>query len=106
MLAMKKLIALLLLSPLAYADMDYVCRVFVPDGVGTYSEIEALVIEKQCERNNVLELSLAKNDEYTRGQLLIISNLFCRFDRNRSIEGSNLSCVLYYNKARKNVSQK
>ena len=100
---MKKLIALLLLSPLAYADMDKICRVSVPNGVFTYSEIEALVIEKQCERNNVLELSLANGNEYTREQLLLISNLFCRFDRNRSIERANLSCILYDNKARKNV---
>ncbi len=100
------LLTLILLSPLAYADMDYVCHVFVPEGVGSYSEIEALVIEKQCERNNVLQLNLGKNNEFTRGELLIISNLFCRFDRNRSIEGSSLSCVLYDNKARKNISQK
>ena len=97
---MKKLIALLLLSPLAFADMDDVCRVSVPNGVGTYSEIEALIIKKQCERNNVLELSLANSNEYTREQLLLISNLFCRFDRNRSIERTTLSCVLYSDEPR------
>ncbi|MDB4029882.1 hypothetical protein OAD71_00100 [Gammaproteobacteria bacterium] len=98
---MKKLIALLLLSPLAYADMDKICRVFVVDVVKEYSEIEAVLIKRQCERNNVLALSVAGNNEYTRENLLNISNLFCRFDRNRSIEGSNLSCILYDNKARK-----
>jgi hypothetical protein len=100
---MKKLIALLLLSPLAYADMDKICRVSVPNGVFTYSEMEALIIKKQCERNNVLELNVANNDAYTRGRLLLISNLFCRFDRNRRIERTNLSCILYDNKARKNL---
>ena len=100
---MKKLIALLLLSPLAYADMDKICYVSVSVTYGGSLQVEAQIREKQCERNNVLELSVSKNNEYTRERLLMFSNEFCRFDRNRSIERMTLSCILYDNKARKNV---
>ena len=98
---MKKLIALLLLSPLAYADMDKICRVFVVDVVKEYSEIEAVLIKRQCERNNVLEVFYTKNDESIKSKLLLVSNQFCRFDRNRDIERNVLSCILYSTKARR-----
>lgn len=74
--------------------MDRICTV-VFDGEGKPVEILEQIEEKKCERNNVLEVLISEYDEYTRGTLLLISNYFCRFDRNRDIERNVLSCILY-----------
>tara|TARA_B100000780_G_scaffold264004_1_gene218312 strand:+ start:15 stop:332 length:318 start_codon:yes stop_codon:yes gene_type:complete len=100
---MKKLLALLLLSPFASADMDKICTVYVAEARGSYLDVEKQIRKKKCERNNVLELILGKEDEYTRESLLMLSNKFCRFDRNRSIERMTLSCILYSTRARKEL---
>jgi len=95
----KLLITLLLLSPFAYADMDRVCTVVIT--YGGMDEIRNQLQEKKCDRDNVLEVYAAKYDESTRGSFLLISNTFCRFDRNRDIERNVLSCILYSTKARR-----
>lgn len=51
----------------------------------------------------MLELILGKEDEYTRESLLMLSNKFYRFDRNRSIVRMTLSCILYSTTARKEL---
>ena len=53
---MKKLIALLLLSPWAYADMDKICYVDA-DKTTTVGE---QIREQNCERNNILNIKLEK----------------------------------------------
>ena len=99
---MKKIfLALLLISTFANAEMDNICYVSVTNGGSL--QVETQIRKKQCERNNVLELSVSKNNEYTRERLLMFSNQFCRFDRNRSIERMTLSCVLYSTRARKDL---
>ena len=99
-LLLKKLIALLLLSPLAYADMDKICPIYLKFGEPMIWE---QVIDKGCQRNNILEVtSVLDRPEITKEEeLLRISSAWCRFDRNREIKGNILSCVLYDNKARK-----
>ena len=102
---MKKLIALLLLSPLAYADMDKICSIYLKFGEPMIWE---QVIDKGCQRNNILEVtSVLDRPEITKEEeLLSISSVWCRFDRNREIKGNILSCVLYDNKARKYSNKK
>ena len=97
---MNKLIALLLLSPLTYADMDKICPIYLKFGEPMIWE---QVIDKGCQRNNILEVtSVLDRPEITKEEeLLRISSAWCRFDRNREIKGNILSCVLYDNKARK-----
>ena len=106
---MKKLLALLLLSPFANADMDYVCNI-------TQVSFEPNMVAKQikdagCERNNILSyvVLIAPVLDYNKvqtatlsleTQLLILSNEWCRFDRNRDIKDKSFSCVLYSNKPR------
>ena len=94
------LITLLLLSPFAYADMDRVCMFVLSDDLDIF-KIQEKIEENNCERNNVLEVFYTKNNEYTKSKLLLVSNQFCRFDRNRNIEGNVLSCILYSTKARR-----
>tara|TARA_Y100000739_G_C20512035_1_gene420024 strand:+ start:571 stop:909 length:339 start_codon:yes stop_codon:yes gene_type:complete len=112
---MKKLLFLLLLSPLANADMDYVCN------INQYS-FEPNMVAKQikdagCERNNILSyvvltapvLDYNKVQTATLSletQLLILSNKWCRFDRNRDIKDKSFSCVLYSNKPRESTRSK
>tara|TARA_B100000767_G_scaffold246240_1_gene245662 strand:+ start:340 stop:645 length:306 start_codon:yes stop_codon:yes gene_type:complete len=101
---MKKIfLTLFLLSPFAYADMDRVCSISLAITYGTSVDVETQIRKKKCERNNVLELKIPKDNRYTRESLLMFSNKFCRFDRNRSIEGMTLSCVLYSTRARKDL---
>lgn len=102
---MIRLLALLLLCPFASADMDKICRVYLAETWGSYIDVETQIRKKRCERNNVLEISLGKDNEYTRESLLMLSNKFCRFDRNRSIERMTLSCILYSTRARKELER-
>jgi hypothetical protein len=91
---MKKLLALLLLSPLANADMDYVCSVKLDFKITIAEQIENL----KCERNNILHITSHKMplEKKSIDQLLLLeSNKWCRFDRNRDIKSEMLSCVLY-----------
>ena len=97
---MKKLLALLLLSPFASADMDYVCTVEIHENFPwMWEQIE----EKGCERNNILRVETTLDYiSMTREEALVeISAQYCRFDRNIVIEDGLLTCVLYSAKRRK-----
>ena len=96
------LITLLLLSPFAYADMDRVCIIVLSDDLDIFN-IPEKIEENNCERNNVLEVFAAKNNDFEipKAKLLLVSNQFCRFDRNRDIERNVLSCILYSTKPRR-----
>ena len=96
---MKKYLLLMLLTPFTYADMDTVCLIYFPEGWVSTLEVEGKIRTRRCERNNVLEINLGKESEYTKETLLKLSNKFCRFDRNRSIERKTLSCILYSTRA-------
>lgn len=99
---MKKLFFLLLLTPLAQADMDKICKIYVDFG---YIEmIEGYIEQKGCKRNNILQLSL-KNISDPKPFLYFISNEWCRFDRNLNIDGATLHCVLYSTKPRRVVEK-
>ena len=98
----KLLITLLLLSPFAYADMDRVCMIVLSDDLDIF-KIQEKIEENNCERNNVLEVFAIGHDDTTKRKLLLVSNQFCRFDRNRDIERSVLSCILYSIKARRQI---
>ena len=88
-----------------WADMDNICHIALSEffGGSTTQDIENRIITKKCERNNVLEIVAPENNESTRALLTLYSNEFCRFDRNRDIEGKILSCILYSTKARKEL---
>ena len=97
---MKKLLALLLLSPLANADMDKICSVVLSN---TGKSVTAQIGAYNCERNNILLITSTKapiKGTTKREQLLLESTKWCRLDRNRKIESDLLSCVLYSNKPR------
>ena len=94
----------MLLTPFTYADMDTVCLIYFPEGWVSTLEVEGKIRTRRCERNNVLEINLGKESEYTKETLLKLSNKFCRFDRNRSIERKTLSCILYSTRARNETS--
>jgi len=104
------LITLLLLSPFAYADMDRVCTIVLNWEGDENAVVLKQLQEKKCERDNVLEVygmkGATKYEKTQRATLLVISNTFCRFDRNRDIESylaerSVLSCILYSTKGRR-----
>jgi hypothetical protein len=100
---MKKLTILMamLMATSAYADMDRVCMIVLSDDLDIF-KIQEKIEKNNCERNNVLEVFATKDDDYTQS-LLLVSNQFCRFDRNRDIERSVLSCILYSTKARRQI---
>ena len=99
---------MLVLSPFANADMDNICNFGVwiakPIDVGDVEFVENRIKVYKCERNNILELQQMndyENPEMVKKNLVKLSNLFCRFDRNILITEEGLSCVLYSTKARK-----
>ena len=71
---MKKLLILLLLSSFAYADMDRICSISLKNTYATALYVEAQIRKQNCERNNVLELIVPVENEYTRESLLMFSN--------------------------------
>ena len=106
---MKKIILLMLmLSPFANADMDSVCNIplrsYDPLQKIDVEYIEKQIQELKCERNNILEFDvdeLSNSDPIVLRNMKKLSNLFCRFDRNRLITKQGLSCVLYDEEARR-----
>ena len=105
---------MLMLSPLADADMDYVCVLNSPLDVDDidfiFDEMEDYIEELGCERNNILLLTLpyisneSLLDRGARNETLnIASALWCRHDRNEKITGNQLRCVLYNTKPRKTL---
>ena len=94
---------LLLLSPIVSADMDKVCTIFAEDFADKESyEISEAIKEQGCVRNNILQVIYSKNT-VIEDFILLDSGRWCRFDRNRDIRGSVLSCVLYSTKPRERL---
>ena len=110
---MKKLIALLLLSPLVYADMDYVCDIRIDR---TKPSLEQQIKDQSCERNNILYIYFDNINDMKIGttdgrkvansvMISLVASQWCRFDRNTNVTDSNgdatsLSCVLYSDEPR------
>ena len=102
---MKKLLLalLLLVSPIASANMDDLCFVYIKE-FGTNDILNA-VQEQGCVRNNVLQVVYGM-DNASETIMMFHSGRWCRFDRNMDIKGSVLSCVLYATKPRKRLDMK
>ena len=106
---MKKIILfMLMLSPFANSDMDYVCNIQA-NFKSQISKEDIKYVEDQmrnykCERNMILQLIVSsyegKTTVFKDRELTKLSNLFCRFDRNRDVKHNTLSCVIYSPKAR------
>jgi hypothetical protein len=91
---------LLLLCPMVSADMDKICPIFT-ENYG-WNDIAKEIKNQGCVRNDILQLAYGMENPNV-GMLLIQSNYWCRFDRNRDIEGNVLSCVLYSTEPRKRL---
>lgn len=102
---MKKLLLalLLLISPIASANMDDLCFVYIKE-FGTNDILNALE-EQGCVRNNVLQVVYGM-DNASETIMMFHSGRWCRFDRNMDIKGSVLSCVLYATKPRNRLDMK
>ena len=96
---MKKLLLalLLLISPIASANMDDLCFVYIKE-FGTNDILNAIQ-EQGCVRNNVLQVVYGM-DNASETIMMFHSGRWCRFDRNMDVKGSVLSCVLYATKPR------
>ena len=110
---MNKLLALLLLSPLAYSDMNYVCGVVITtDGL----QVEQQIKERGCQAGNILNIyvksqSTMKVDGFNRGAdtsdiLTYVSSQWCNTSANIILTTDtlgitrSLSCTLYSDKPR------
>ena len=102
---MKKLLLalLLLISPIASANMDDLCFVYIKK-FGTNDILNAIQ-EQGCVRNNVLQVVYGM-DNASETIMMFHSGRWCRFDRNMDIKGSVLSCVLYATKPRNRLDMK
>ena len=102
---MKKLLLalLLLVSPIASANMDDLCFVYIKE-FGTNDILNAIE-EQGCVRNNVLQVVYGM-DNASETIMMFHSGRWCRFDRNMDIKGSVLSCVLYATKPRNRLDMK
>ena len=102
---MKKLLLalLLLISPIASANMDDLCFVYIKE-FGTNDILNAIQ-EQGCVRNNVLQVVYGM-DNASETIMMFHSGRWCRFDRNMDIKGSVLSCVLYATKPRNRIDMK
>lgn len=102
---MKKLLLalLLLISPIASANMDDLCFVYIKE-FGTNDILNAIQ-EQGCVRNNVLQVVYGM-DNASETIMMFHSGRWCRFDRNIGIKGSVLSCVLYATKPRNRLDMK
>ena len=102
---MKKLLLalLLLISPIASANMDDLCFVYIKE-FGTNDILNAIQ-EQGCVRNNVLQVVYGM-DNASATIMMFHSGRWCRFDRNIGIKGSVLSCVLYATKPRNRLDMK
>lgn len=102
---MKKLLLalLLLISPIASANMDDLCFVYIKE-FGTNDILNAIQ-EQGCVRNNVLQVVYGM-DNASETIMMFHSGRWCRFDRNMDIKGSVLSCVLYATEPRNRLDMK
>ena len=108
------LLTLLLLSPLAFADMDYVCDIKIDK---SNPSIGQQIKDQSCERNNILNIyfdnsinmnigSINARNTDTSVIISLVSSQWCRFDRNTNVTYSSfgaatsLSCVLYSDEPR------
>jgi hypothetical protein len=91
---MKKLllIFILLLSPIASADMDNICFIYIKE-FGT-DDILNGIRDQGCIRNNILQVVYGMNNA-PEAVMMFHSGRWCRFDRNMHIKGGVLSCALY-----------
>ena len=74
----------------AKADMDKICFVGFDEISGQYL-VDREVVEKECERNNVLSV-------YGESRPVIYQQLiaaFCRYDRNIIKTDIGFTCILY-----------
>jgi hypothetical protein len=102
---MKKLLLalLLLISPIAFANMDDLCFVYIKE-FGK-DDISNAIQEQGCVRNNVLQVVYGM-DNASETIMMFHSGRWCRFDRNIGIKGTVLSCVLYATKPRNRLDMK
>lgn len=102
---MKKLLLalLLLISPIASANMDDLCFVYIKE-FGTNDILNAIQ-EQGCVRNNVLQVVYGM-DNASETIMMFHSGRWCRFDRNMDIKGAVLSCVLYATQPRNRLDAK
>jgi hypothetical protein len=116
---MKKVILLMLmLSPFANADMDYVCVInspllgkddlyeFIFSNNKDVPSIKSAIDEQGCERNNILKIYLEIDEDEDTVDIAdeyidYASALWCRHDRNEKLDMNQLRCVLYDTKPRK-----
>ena len=93
----KHLFALMLVSPITFAEIDQICPIYVK----TYGwDMVAKKIKRNgCSRNDILQIFYGM-DKPIKEMMLIGSNRWCRFDRNTDIVGISLSCVLNSTKQR------
>ncbi len=93
----KHLFALMLVSPITFAEIDQICPIYVK----TYGwDMVAKQIKRNgCSRNDILQIFYGM-DQPIKEMMLIASNRWCRFDRNTDIVGISLSCVLNSTKPR------
>jgi len=103
---MKKLLALLLLSPFIYSqESKEICHAYVSEIDG--DNVDAIIFKKKCVVNMVLDVYVLRHDlqNHTgvslKEKLRRISTKWCRFDRNIDISDNAFSCVLHSNKPRK-----
>ena len=94
------LIFLLLLPPIAAADMDKICAIYT-ESYG-WDDISRGIEEQGCVSNNILQVVYGV-DNPQENMLLLQAGHWCRFDRNIDIRGNALSCVLYSNKPRNRI---
>jgi hypothetical protein len=99
---MKKLLLtfLLLISPIASADMDDLCFIYIKE-FGK-NDILSAIEEQGCIRNNVLQVFYGM-DNASETIMMFHSGRWCRFDRNMDIKGAVLSCVLYATEPRRRL---
>ena len=99
---MKKLLLtfLLLISPIASADMDDLCFIYIKE-FGK-NDILGAIEEQGCIRNNVLQVVYGM-DNASETIMMFHSGRWCRFDRNMNIKGAVLSCVLYATEPRRRL---
>ena len=114
---MKKLLALLLLSPLAYSsNMDNICEVNIyplpekanSSGGTPWMKIEFQIQDQSCQRNNILIVDVDQEAVAGFGGRLEdfftwTAAKFCRFDRAIEKGDTQMTCVLYDTKQRNNL---
>ncbi len=114
---MKKIFALILLAPIAYAiNMDDICEVNIyplpekanSSGGTPWMKIEFQIQDQGCQRNNILIVDVDLEAVAGFGGRLEdfftwTTAKFCRFDRAIEKGDTQMTCVLYDTKQRNNL---